>query len=241
MLQAAGIVVFSMLLSLINYSFSSFAMSIINRQLTLISKTLIVIPWLLILLMLATAVYCGMTKNTDVVFLLVNRCSQIVLLFLFVTFVFCSVKIFINLKNIQNIDLKKALKILALLFIIFIPVQTLIIIFLKKPLIIFLSRNIFYLLINVIGIGFAAKYFFKETPSIMDKIVMSRYFIEKFSITEREKEVIYLLLSGLSIKEIGARLNRSFKTVNNHIYNIYSKANISSKLELLNLIKEYKI
>ena len=75
----------------------------------------------------------------------------------------------------------------------------------------------------------------------MGKIEISSNFVRIYGITEREKEVIELLLSGLSIKEISGKLDRSFKMVNNHIYNIYRKTKISSKLELLNLVKENKI
>jgi len=75
----------------------------------------------------------------------------------------------------------------------------------------------------------------------MDRVEISDHFVKKYAITNREKEIIEFLLSGLSIKEISGKLDRSFKTVNNHIYNIYKKTDVSSKLELLNLIKENSI
>lgn len=70
---------------------------------------------------------------------------------------------------------------------------------------------------------------------------MSDLFAQKYGISRREREVIALLLGGLSIKEIGARLGRSFKTINNHIYNIYKKAGVRSKMELLNVFKEHSL
>ncbi|MCG8572946.1 MAG: LuxR C-terminal-related transcriptional regulator [Spirochaetes bacterium] len=138
-------------------------------------------------------------------------------------------------------DLKRALKILALLFILYIPFQVALISLTKDLLIIYLSRNLFYFCINMISIVFAAKYFFLSAPNIMDKIKVSDLFINKYTITNREKEVIELLLSGLSIKEISRKLDRSFKTINNHIHNIYQKTRVSSKIELLNLVKEINI
>jgi DNA-binding CsgD family transcriptional regulator len=145
------------------------------------------------------------------------------------------------LKNVSNQDLKRALKVLALLFMIDIPIQSLIIIYNGNWLLIMLSRNIFYFLVNTISIVFAAKYFFIETPTIMDRVEISGHFVKKYAVTNREKEIIELLLSGLSIKEISGKLDRSFKTVNNHIYNIYKKTDVSSKMELLNLVKENRL
>jgi DNA-binding CsgD family transcriptional regulator len=239
--RAIGMIVFGALLSLINYSFSLFSFGIINKKLYSIHKILIAIPWLLIPASIATLALFNVKAGVISIPSLINLNTGAILAILFLSFVLCSIQIFINLKNIENPDLKAALKVLSILFIIFIPFQALIIIFIKKALIIFLSRNLFYLTVNVISIVFAAKYFFIRAPSIMGKIELSSNFIKKYSITKREREIIYLLLSGLSIKEIGFKLNRSFKTINNHIYNIYQKASISSKLELLNLINENKI
>jgi DNA-binding CsgD family transcriptional regulator len=58
----------------------------------------------------------------------------------------------------------------------------------------------------------------------------------KYGITNREKEIIQLISSGKSNKEIGEILFISIKTVKYHIYNIYRKLKIKNRIELINLI-----
>jgi len=54
------------------------------------------------------------------------------------------------------------------------------------------------------------------------------------NISDREKEVINLLVKGLQHKEIASQLNISVKTVENHISKIYKKFNVENKVELMN-------
>jgi len=65
-------------------------------------------------------------------------------------------------------------------------------------------------------------------------------FWRSFGITEREKEIISLLLKGFNNREISDKLFISLNTVKTHIYSIYQKTNVNNRLELANLIKEKK-
>ncbi len=58
-------------------------------------------------------------------------------------------------------------------------------------------------------------------------------FGEKHDLTERESEVVPLIVEGMGNKQIAGRLCISTKTVNNHIYNLYRKLEINSRFELL--------
>jgi DNA-binding CsgD family transcriptional regulator len=60
---------------------------------------------------------------------------------------------------------------------------------------------------------------------------------EKSALSEREMTIIPLIAEGLGNKQIAAELHISPKTVGNHIYNIYRKLDISSRYELLALLK----
>ncbi len=51
------------------------------------------------------------------------------------------------------------------------------------------------------------------------------------SLTDREREVLELLTSGLSNKEIAQKLYLSVRTVEVHLRNIYSKLGVRSRLE----------
>lgn len=57
-------------------------------------------------------------------------------------------------------------------------------------------------------------------------------------LTERESEIAGLLLRGRTYKMIAGELFLSENTVKTHIKNIYSKYNIQSKAELINLLME---
>jgi two-component system, NarL family, response regulator LiaR len=55
-----------------------------------------------------------------------------------------------------------------------------------------------------------------------------------FGITPREAEILDLLAEGLSYKEIAAKIFISVKTIRKHIYNIYEKRHVHSRLEAIN-------
>jgi len=57
----------------------------------------------------------------------------------------------------------------------------------------------------------------------------------KHNMSEREIEIINLVLAGKSNKDIEEALFISIKTVKSHIYNIYKKANVKSRFELITL------
>lgn len=237
----AGFVLFQFFLLCITYSFARFALGMIRKPFPRYQRVLIGISCFFFVLSLGILCAANIGRDASTVPKPVYACFAVNLLILFATLVIGSVQIALHLKRIRNPDLKRALKILALFLIAYIPLQTLLIILNGEWVYIMLSRNLLYLSIDIISIVFAAKYFFIQAPSLMDTIEVTASFVNKYAITNREKEVIALLLKGLSIKEVAAALDRSFKTVNNHIYNIYQKTGAGNKIELLNLIKENSI
>lgn len=50
-----------------------------------------------------------------------------------------------------------------------------------------------------------------------------------YRLTEREREVLELLVDGLILKQIAARLDVSFHTVDTHVRNIYEKLHVNSR------------
>lgn len=74
---------------------------------------------------------------------------------------------------------------------------------------------------------------------VKDREGLSFEFVsERYHITEREFEVVKLIKSGLTNKEIASELSISVNTVNNHIANIFSKTEVRSRIDLLNLLEE---
>jgi PAS domain S-box-containing protein len=62
-----------------------------------------------------------------------------------------------------------------------------------------------------------------------------------YKISEREFEVIELLLSGLSNKTIGERLGITERTVEAHCLHIYSKIGIKDRIELFGFANEFNL
>ncbi|WP_143108374.1 LuxR C-terminal-related transcriptional regulator [Clostridium butyricum] len=60
-------------------------------------------------------------------------------------------------------------------------------------------------------------------------------------LSNREKEVLQVLSQGLSNKEIAENLNISLATVKTHIIKIYSKLNVSSRVQAVEKAKKLSL
>ena len=83
------------------------------------------------------------------------------------------------------------------------------------------------------------------TPSVAKKVLnnfqqqpMQGEFVQ---LTEKEKEVLKLLVDGLSYKMIADRLHVSFHTIHTHLRNIYQKLHVNSKGEAINKAMKNKL
>ena len=76
-----------------------------------------------------------------------------------------------------------------------------------------------------------------RTAQTVNKENLEKLF-QKYKITQREQEIIKMILDGASNKNIEDKLFISSSTVRNHIYNIYQKLGIQNRIELINLIKK---
>ncbi len=56
--------------------------------------------------------------------------------------------------------------------------------------------------------------------------------LDESDLTSREKNILKLLVKGLSYKEIAGTSFISFETLNTHVKNIYRKLNVHSRSEL---------
>ncbi len=95
------------------------------------------------------------------------------------------------------------------------------------------SLNFLYFTMNLIFIIIAGKSLYFKSEQPVD-IHPTKSFLEKYGITEREREMISLLAKGYSNKQIASMLYISSITVKNHIYNIYKKTGAQSRVELMN-------
>ncbi len=76
--------------------------------------------------------------------------------------------------------------------------------------------------------------FVKEDLSIND-------FKTRYKITDRQFDLILLVVAGLSNKNISVKMNISDKTVENHLFNIYNKLGIDNKIQLFQIAQKYNI
>ena len=68
--------------------------------------------------------------------------------------------------------------------------------------------------------------------------VASDQILKKYGISDREAEIIGLLIEGLSNQQIAKQLYISPNTVKTHIKNIYAKVGVNNRLQLFSLLKQ---
>lgn len=98
----------------------------------------------------------------------------------------------------------------------------------------YIEIPISFIFLNLLTIIFSFKYF--NHPAYFEENRLSDYFKKRFSVTERECEIISLVIQGLSNNEIGEKLFISSRTVESHLYNIFQKSDIKNRTQLINLI-----
>lgn len=64
--------------------------------------------------------------------------------------------------------------------------------------------------------------------------------IGQYDLSKREREILGLILDGSTNDEISEKLNISIRTVNTHVYNIYKKLNVHSRMEIFALLTDSK-
>ena len=173
--------------------------------------------------------------------------SSILFLVIFYALVFMC----LNYKDIKTKYKKRVLKIFLTITILFLPYMYLDARSEQIPILSklfpygLLSLPIFYMLWNLLSMYFAVKYFKyviyesndlnsqKDIEEVQNK---QTEFFEKFNITNREKEIILLLIKGDSYNQLSEELSISLTTVKTHVHNIYRKADVKNKIQLINLI-----
>jgi DNA-binding CsgD family transcriptional regulator len=63
-------------------------------------------------------------------------------------------------------------------------------------------------------------------------------FCRKYEVSPRESDIVREICNGLSNKEISDKLFISLQTVKDHTHRIYTKTNVKSRVQLINLVKE---
>jgi DNA-binding CsgD family transcriptional regulator len=65
-------------------------------------------------------------------------------------------------------------------------------------------------------------------------------FSAAFNISKREEDVIRQVLAGKTNKEIAASLFITVQTVKDHLYRIFQKTGLRSRVQLVNLVRTHR-
>ncbi|MBN2534581.1 MAG: response regulator [Spirochaetales bacterium] len=129
------------------------------------------------------------------------------------------------IKNIQKIYKEKNLKINYYNFILKDGTKIKVLI---KPLVLYEEKEITGIRLTILEIE----------PEFNITLLPDKNFYESYDISEREGEIITLLIKGLSYNQIGEKLFISYKTVDKHISNIYRKTKVNNRSQLMELVQQ---
>ncbi len=140
--------------------------------------------------------------------------------------------VLLNLKNTSGRSVRLVAKTITIISLTMIPLVVLSLIF---PILLDILYTVYYLSFNVMLIVFLFVYFSRMPhPKVWEPSVED---LKQFRITEREFSVILLIREGYTNKEIAEELSISVNTVNNHVANIFTKTEVRSRIDLLNLLQ----
>jgi DNA-binding CsgD family transcriptional regulator len=99
------------------------------------------------------------------------------------------------------------------------------------------------LLINLLPLLWLKTFYEKRgvaaAPPEFDEEKLAR-FCERFGISKREREIIGEVMTGKSNRDIEKALFISQNTVKNHLYNVYQKAGVGSRSQLIHRILSFE-
>jgi DNA-binding CsgD family transcriptional regulator len=98
-----------------------------------------------------------------------------------------------------------------------------------------IAQLVYQISMSTLILYFAGRYVYRPEP--VPGSLLARDFVERFGISNRESEIIALIIQGYKNNKIGEKLFISTRTVKNHVYNIYQKTKVENKVQLMNLIR----
>jgi DNA-binding CsgD family transcriptional regulator len=149
------------------------------------------------------------------------------------------IQIFIKAKELGDQKKQKSIKMFGLIYLLCFPCFYFVFLktgnnflFLYSPLL-FFSLN----LPPLLYLKAVLNKNLKEFSFLPDNREDIDHFFSKYNFSEREKEVIFLILNGKSNKEIEDELFISLQTVKNNIYKIFKKLKVKNRVQLTNLVR----
>lgn len=158
--------------------------------------------------------------------------ASMMIIFIFTLF-FSIADLMKNLKTIADSGVRLVSKAIIILSFVMMPLLVINVIF---PAYRHISYPIYFTAFSIIILVYLINYFTRTSLPKEEEISFES--ASRFNISQREFSVIKLIEAGMTNKEIGDELSISVNTVNNHIANIFSKTQVRSRIDLLNILKE---
>jgi len=95
----------------------------------------------------------------------------------------------------------------------------------------------YYLVLLAILLLYAVRHLFRRSGAT--DLLPSLQFVDRYGISNRERDIIAMIVQGHANRLIGERLFISDRTVKNHISSIYRKTGVMNKVQLLNLVRNH--
>lgn len=94
---------------------------------------------------------------------------------------------------------------------------------------------LYYLVLLALVLVYDVRHLFRPAGTAV--AVPADEFLRRYGISNRERDIIAMIVQGYSNRVIGDRLFISDRTVKNHISSIYRKTGASNKVQLLNIVR----
>jgi DNA-binding CsgD family transcriptional regulator len=139
-----------------------------------------------------------------------------------------------RLGMLGNRTLENALKVFFAMALVGFPIAILQYIHPKSYMPHYLENPLMFFAVSLLSLIFAVRYF--DQPAFLERGSVTDAFRSRFSITDRESDVVKALIEGLSNNQIAERLFLSPRTIESHLYNIFQKTNVKNRIQLVNLL-----
>ena len=104
-----------------------------------------------------------------------------------------------------------------------------------------LYKSVVIYVLNLVSLvklrGFVKNIFPQETGPVGTNVSIEHLF-QKYKLTEREQQVVRLICSGKSSRDIENELFLSPHTIKEYIYRIYRKTGVKNRVQMVNLFRE---
>lgn len=203
--------------------------------------------WYFIVLIIVFLVF-GFLVPVFKYFLVEEKEINIHVFFIFVllelaTLIIVFANYFIYSKQLKDKHKVKFIKRFAIINLVLYLVSVVFLILSENSLNFIAAYTVLYFFKDIIPLFILGRYFKNNYvhPTNVISDVTKVSFIEKFGISKRESEIIEEIIQGRTNKEISDRLFISLQTVKDHIHNIFLKTEVKNRVQLTNLMREYRI